>query len=71
MSEIIFWTGSSNVHNIPIVPTIYIHSSDTVYMYQNSKLLAYSETTKQMDQILNFQVPAEGLNLVISLHTQY
>ena len=30
-----------------------------------------SERTKQMEQILNFQVPAEGLDLVILLHTQY
>ena len=30
-----------------------------------------SERTKQMEQILNFQVPAEGLELVILLHTQY
>ena len=29
------------------------------------------ERTKQMEQILNFQVPAEGLELVILLHTQY
>ena len=34
-------------------------------------LLAYPERTKQMEQILNFQVPAEGLELVILLHTQY
>ena len=26
---------------------------------------------KQMEPILNFQVPAEGLELVILLHTQY
>ena len=31
----------------------------------------YSERTKQMEHILNFQVPAEGLEMVISLHTQY
>jgi hypothetical protein len=30
-----------------------------------------SERTKQMEQILNFQVPGEGLELVILLHTQY
>ena len=30
-----------------------------------------SERTKQMEQILNFQVPAEALELVILLHTQY
>ena len=30
-----------------------------------------AERTKQMEQILNFQVPAEGLELVILLHTQY
>ena len=29
------------------------------------------ERTKQMEQILNFKVPAEGLKLVILLHTQY
>jgi hypothetical protein len=33
--------------------------------------LHYPEKTKQMEQILNFQVPAEGLELVILLHTQY
>ena len=32
---------------------------------------AKSERTKQMEPILNFQVPAEGLELVILLHTQY
>ena len=31
----------------------------------------YPERTKQMEQILNFEVPAEGLELVILLHTQY
>ena len=30
--------------------------------------LTYPERTKQMEQILNFQVPAEGLELVILLH---
>ena len=30
-----------------------------------------SESTKQMEEKLNFQVPAEGLELVILLHTQY
>ena len=34
-------------------------------------VFARSERTKQMEQILNFQVPAEGLELVILLHTQY
>ena len=29
------------------------------------------ESTKQMEEKLNFQVPAEGLELVILLHTQY
>ena len=33
--------------------------------------LGEAERTKQMEQILNFQVPAEGLELVILLHTQY
>ena len=28
-----------------------------------------TERTKQMEQILNFQVPDEGLELVILLHT--
>ena len=28
----------------------------------------YAERTKQMEQILNFQVPSEGLELVILLH---
>ena len=32
---------------------------------------AYSERTKQMEPILNLQVLAEGLELVILLHTQY
>ena len=35
----------------------------------------YSESNqralKQMEPILNFQVPAEGLELVILIHTQY
>ena len=30
-----------------------------------------SERTKQMEEILNFQKPSEGLELVILLHTQY
>ena len=30
-----------------------------------------AESTKQMEEKLNFQVPAEGLKLVILLHTQY
>ena len=29
------------------------------------------ESSKQMEEKLNFQVPAEGLELVILLHTQY
>ena len=33
--------------------------------------LSKSESTKQMEEKLNFQVPAEGLELVILLHTQY
>ena len=33
-------------------------------------LVTKPEWTKQMEQILNFQVPAEGLELVILLHTQ-
>ena len=32
---------------------------------------ARPESTKQMEEKLNFQVPAEGLELVILLHTQY
>jgi hypothetical protein len=31
----------------------------------------YTESTKQMEEKLNFQVPAEGLELAILLHTQY
>ena len=31
----------------------------------------HSESTKQMEEKLNFQVPAEGLELVILLHSQY
>ena len=31
----------------------------------------YAERTKQMEEILNFQKPSEGLELVILLHTQY
>ena len=30
-----------------------------------------AESTKKMEEILNSQVPAEGLELVILLHTQY
>ena len=33
--------------------------------------MIHPERTKQMEQILYFQVPAEGLELVILLHTQY
>ena len=33
--------------------------------------LIRSESTKQMEEKLNFQVPAEGRELVILLHTQY
>ena len=33
--------------------------------------LITSERTKQMEQILNFQMLAEDLKLVILLHTQY
>ena len=33
--------------------------------------LGKSERTKQMEEILNFQKPSEGLELVILLHTQY
>ena len=29
------------------------------------------ESTKQMEEKLSFKVPAEGLELVILLHTQY
>ena len=29
------------------------------------------ERTKQMEEILNFQKPSEGLELVVLLHTQY
>ena len=36
-----------------------------------SSMSAYPESTKQMEEKLNFQVPAEGLELVILLHTQY
>ena len=32
------------------------------------RLYASAERPKQMEQILNFQVPAEGLELVILLH---
>ena len=32
---------------------------------------SYPERTKQMEEILNFQKPSEGLELVILLHTQY
>ena len=32
-------------------------------------LFGKAEKTKQMEQILNFQVPAEGLELVLLLHT--
>ena len=33
--------------------------------------LSGAESTKQMEWKLNFQVPAEGLELLILLHTQY
>ena len=35
------------------------------------QLLASPESTKQMEEKLNFQVPTEGLELVILLHTQH
>ena len=31
----------------------------------------YPERTKQMEEIMNFQVATEGLELVILLHKQY
>ena len=31
----------------------------------------YTESTKWMEEKMNFQVPTEGLELVILLHTQY
>ena len=34
-------------------------------------ILSCPERTKQMEEILNFQKPSEGLELVILLHTQY
>ena len=34
-------------------------------------VFTYTERTKQMEQILNFQVPAECLELVILPHIQY
>ena len=40
-------------------------------MYYFRSMQTRPERTKQMEQILNFQVPAEGLELVILLHTQY
>ena len=46
---------------------------DTCKIWKNDGRLCCfcSERTKQMEQILNFQVPAEGLELVLLLHTQY
>ena len=47
-------------------------SQDDSESYANEWLeYVWSERTKQMEQILNFQVPSEGLELVILLHTQY
>ena len=37
-------------------------------MLFNVKLFTGAEKTKQMEQILNFQVPAEDLEMVILLH---
>ena len=34
-------------------------------------LVGSPESTKQMEKKLNFQVPTEGLELIILLHTQY
>ena len=34
-------------------------------------MLDSPERTKQMEEILNFEKPSEGLELVILLHTQY
>ena len=44
-----------------------------VVQYSDSDLETYdyAERTKQMEEILNFQKPSEGLELVILLHTQY
>ena len=44
-----------------------------IYLLQILVISLYTkaESTKQMEQILNSQVPTEGLELVILLHTQY
>ena len=44
--------------------TYLIHYNYCIYLHR-------SESTKQMEEKMNFQVPAEGLELVILLHTQY
>mgnify|MGYP007015869073 FL=1 len=57
-------TSKKNEHNInwkmiswPILKHLIVHDQ--------------TESTKQMEEKLNFQVPAEGIELVILLHTQY
>ena len=42
-----------------------------LFVVMSARLSNKPERTKQMEQILNFQVPAEGLELVILLYTQY
>ena len=50
--------------NIPIeLQMFWCHLEELIELNQRE--------LKQMEPILNFQVPAEGLDLVILLHTQY
>ena len=47
------------------------HSAILAIFQKSTNWLDSLESTKQMEEKLNFQVPAEGLELVILLHTQY
>ena len=47
------------------------HSLWFVITIYNTARYIIQRELKQMEPILNFQVPAEGLELVILLHTQY
>ena len=47
--------------------TVCLMTADIV----DNQTLILDRQSKQMEQILNFQVPAEGLELVILLLTQY
>ena len=49
----------------------HIHTTNKMHINVHKTRYHNSESTKQMEEKLNFQVPSEGLELVILLHTQY